>query len=148
MIVMSDDFNRDGPGTENYSPSLTREDGVLLYRTRSMHKIPPNGTPMVAGVVGNLMPPDPSTGGEYGQPSQLGWSDGFGKAIAKATSFTGRVITRPNMGVHPREGHVGYSTRTQRLRDRVLALYTDYTPSNQTVAREVIEGSANNGGRR
>lgn len=130
----------DGPGTEAYSPLLTPQDGVLVYRTRSTVKNPPNGAPVQPGTLAeNLMPPDPSKGGEMGPSSQLGWSTGFGK-LSRRTSFTGRVITRPTMGANPATGPVGYSTRTSRLRARIEALYNDYTPSNQAVAMEVIEG--------
>ena len=72
------------------------------------------------------------------QPSQLGWSNGFGK-LKRLTSFTGRVIARPTMGANPATGQVGFSTRTSRLRARIEALYTDYTPSEQTVATEVLD---------
>lgn len=128
-----------GPGTASYSPAYSAPDNVVLYGTRSSMRTFANGTSLTMPVVGDLMPPDPALGGEHGQADQLGWSTGFG-AFRRRTSFTGRVITRPTMGANPRTGPVGYSTRTARLRQRIEALYTDYTPSNQAVAREVIEG--------
>lgn len=139
---MSDDFDNEGPGTAAYSPALASQDGVLLYRTRSSHKLAANAVRMAEigiPVPGELMPPDPSMGGEMGQPNQLGWSDGFG-VFRTLGSFTGRVVTRPTMGAHPNVGEVGFSTRTSRLRSRIEALYTDYTPSNQAVAREIVDG--------
>ncbi len=135
---MSDETNVYGAGTAAYSPAMTVPDGTLIYRTRSSHKVPASGPAMTAGVIGNLMPPDPSEGGEYGQVAQLGWTDGLGKAVSNRTSFTGRTLVRPTMGVNPPTGPVGYSTRTARLRQRIEALYTDYTPSNQAVAQEVL----------
>lgn len=128
-----------GPGTASYSPAYTPADGVVVYRTRSSMRTFANGPSLAAPVVGNLMPPDPAIGGEHGQADQLGWSTGFGM-FRRRTSFTGRVITRPTMGANPRTGPVGYSTRTARLRQRIEALYTDYTPTNQAVAREVLDG--------
>lgn len=133
----------DGPGTEAYSPLLTPQDGVLLFRTRSTHRASAAAARMVPDTLpANLMPPDPSKGGEMGVGNQLGWSTGFG-AFRRMSTFTGRVITRPTMGANPATGPVGYSTRTSRLRARIEALYNDYTPSNQAVAQEVLEG--NNG---
>lgn len=135
---MADETNVYGPGTAVYSPAMNEPDGTLVYKTRSSHKLPGNGPAMSAQVVSNLMPPDPSEGGEYGQPSQLGWTDGLGKAVSNRTSFTGRTLVRPTMGANPAVGPVGYSTRSARLRQRIEALYQDYTPSNQAVAQEVL----------
>ena len=133
--------NLDGPGSASYSPAQTTADGVIFPRTRSMHKMSAADIPGFSGtpVVGNLMPPDPSMGGEMGQPNQLGWSTGFG-AFKRLTPLSGRVITRPTMGANPPVGPVGRSDRTTRLRARLDALYTDYTPASQTVAREILDG--------
>lgn len=136
---MSDEFDTDGPGTAAYSPAYTPPDGVLVYRTRTSHKASAADMPGSGPVPQDLLPPDPSIGGAMNQTNQLGWSTGFG-AFRRHSSFTGRVIARPTMGANPATGPVGYSTRTHRLRDRVLALYTDYTPSSQQVAREVLDG--------
>ena len=135
---MSDDFDRDGPGTAAYSPAKTAEDGVLVFRTRSTHKASAADNVGTGPVPHDLLPPSPSAGGAMNQPSQLGWSNGFGK-LKRLTSFTGRVIARPTMGANPATGQVGFSTRTSRLRARIEALYTDYTPSEQTVAKEVLD---------
>ena len=137
---MTNDYDLSGPGTANYSPAKSEPDGIVLFRTRSSHRRPANGEP-TPGSAPVLTLPDPAVGGQHGQPDALGWSDGLGKAISKSTSFTGRVITRPSMGANPAVGPVGYSTRTARLRARIEALYTDYTPSNQSVAQEVLNGN-------
>ena len=134
---MSDDFDLTGPGTANYSPAQTQGDGVIVYKTRSTFKRTPADLPGSGPVPSNLLPPSPSTGGAMNQTAQLGWSNGFGM-LRRRTSFTGRVITRPTMGANPPVGNVGYSTRQSRLRARIEALYTDYTPSNQAVAKEVL----------
>ena len=133
---MDAEFNRDGPGTENYGPVQAAPDAIF-YRTRSTHGTPPNGAPGSGPVPSNLMPPDPSTGGEMGQFNRLGFTRGFG-AFKRQSPFTGRVITAKPLGAHPPVGPVGYSTRSARLRKRVEALYSDYTPSDQEVAQEVM----------
>ena len=129
-------IERDGPGTENYRPIMAERDAVF-YATRSTRATPPNGNPGRMAQTFNLEPPDPTTGGEMGQFDQLGYSTGFG-AFKRGTPFTGRVITARPLGAHPPVGPVGYSTRSQRLRQRVEALYTDYTPSDQQVAQEIL----------
>lgn len=128
---------QNGPGSAGYSPAKTQPD-ALIFATRSTRGNGPTGgagnTPAVHSR--QLLPPSPSTGGEPGQLGRLGWSDGF-LAFRRRTSFTGRVITRPSMGVNPAVGEVGLSTRSQRLKNRVAALSTDYTPSSQSVAEEI-----------
>lgn len=128
-----------GPGTSAYRPAYSEPDGTVMYRTRSTHRTLANGAPLGGvSLPRDLMPPDPATGGEIGQGSQLGWSTGFGY-YRRIAAFTGRVITRPTMGANPAVGPVGRSNRQARLRARIEALYTDYTPGAQAVAREVIE---------
>lgn len=136
---MSDEFDTDGPGTSAYSPSHVEPDGVIIYRTRTTHKAYATDPAGVAVIPSELLPPDPSVGGEMGQFGQLGWSEGFGK-FKRLASFTGRTLTRPSMGANPATGPVGRSDRVSRLRARIEALYTDYTPSSQAVAREVLDG--------
>lgn len=127
-----------GPGTSAYAPAHAQPDAII-YRTRSTHRTLANGAPLGGvNVPTNLLPPDPSTGGEPGQGSQLGWSDGFGK-YRRISAFTGRTIVTQNPGPNPPVGPVGRSNRQARLRARIEALYTDYTPGAQAVAREVIE---------
>ena len=135
-VTMDTDFNRDGPGTENWRP-VQAEPDAIFFRTRSTHGSRPSDPAGFGPVPGDLMPPDPSVGGEMAQFGQLGWSTGFG-AFRRFSPFTGRVITAKPLGAHPPVGPVGYSTRSARLRKRVEALYTDYTPSDQEVAQEVL----------
>lgn len=134
-------IERDGPGTENYRPEHLPPDNVVIAATRSTRATPPNGRPGEMRQSFNLIPPDPTTGGEMGQLDQLGYSTGFG-AFKRTGTFTGRVVSGRPLGAHPPVGPVGMSTRSTRLRQRVEALYTDYTPSNQAVAREILDGRA------
>lgn len=134
---MPDSFDIDGPGTSSYAPAHSAQDGIILYRTRSYHAADATDMPGSAAVpdASSLAPPSPSTGGAMGQFGRLGWSNGFG-AFKRRTSFTGRVINVRTLPLNT-GGHVGYSTRSSRLRAKVQALYDDATPSSQAVAREV-----------
>ena len=130
------DHDINGPGTANYSPAYAKPDDVIMFRTRSKRGMDAAGNVGSGPVPTELMPPDPAVGGEMGQFSVLGWSDGFG-AFRRLSSFTGRVITLRSMGANPAVGPVGRSNRQARLRARIKALTTDYTPSSQAVVKEV-----------
>lgn len=125
-----------GPGTENYAPAKMLPDAFYPSITANT-ATPANGIDGNGNVPNakNLVPPDPSEGGAMGQFNRLGWSTGFLK-FRRHTSFDGRVVTPPPPSV-VQTGPVGRSNRQARLRARMQALITDYTPSVQAVIDEV-----------
>lgn len=131
---------QDGAGSTVHNPAYTEADDVIVFGTRSTMRAPANapaapneGIPSPSGA---LLPPDPAIGGQRRQFGALGFSDGFLK-FRRRSPFTGRVLVVPPMGVHPVEPGIGFSTRSQRLRNGVEALATDYTPASQEVAQEI-----------
>lgn len=127
----------DGPGSAVYGPGYTENDGAILpFQTRTQGAPANDVGPLFAAVIPDL--PNPAIGGETGPLGVLGFTDGF-LALRRKAAFTGRVIVRRSLGVHPASGPVGYTTRSQRLRNAVEALYSDYTPGSQEAAREIIE---------
>ena len=123
------------PGTEAWSPIESATDTRFNPGYDQTQKESPLGTGQA--ITHTLRLPDPSVGGTAGPESQLGWSEGFGSA-RMANSFRGQAIEVAPLGAHPVDGHVGLSTRSQRLRSGVSALYTNLTPSDEDVAREYV----------
>ncbi len=127
---------QDGPGSAAYSPINTEPDSVVIpFTTRSQGNRANVTGPNMSAEIPQL--PDPAVGGLMGPLAQLGYSTGF-LSFRRMSPFDGRTLVRRTMGVHPQDGPVGYSTRTQRLRNRVEALYNDYTPSAQAAAQEIV----------
>lgn len=79
-------------------------------------------------------PPDPAIGGMPGICYPLGYSTGIRNSRAFRQAFDGRTLVVAPMGVHPVQGPVGYSTRTDRLTYNVRALSGDNMRSNQSVS--------------
>lgn len=79
-------------------------------------------------------PPDPAIGGLPGISEGLGWSTGLRNNRAFRQAFDGRTLVVPSMGVHPIQGPVGYSTRSDRLAYGVAALSSDGMPTDQSVS--------------
>lgn len=124
------------PGTEAYSPIESAHDPRFNAGYAQTQKQSPLGAGVPVAPSG-LRLPDPSIGGHAGPEGQLGWSEGFG-AARMAHSFRGQALEVAPMGAHPVEGHVGLSTRSQRLKTGVSALYQNLTPSDEDVAREYV----------
>lgn len=121
-------------GDANNSPSLTRGYGDIgIAETVANHQQPPTAS---AGIEAAVVPPvpSPSVGGMPGRSHALGWSTGLRFARHLHARFTGRTLVVPNMGAHPAEGPVGFSTRLDRLSAGTQALYTDYVPDPKEVA--------------
>lgn len=78
-------------------------------------------------------PPDPATGGAPGLNQGFGWSTGLRQPRSMRTLFGGATLVRPTMGVHPADGPVGFSTRTDRLEAGVAALYDQWLPTQRTI---------------
>ena len=131
----------DGPGSAVYAPTKTERDGILMPRTRSSQASTAFNVPIDGQVnhSGTLKVPNPSEGGEFGSGSRLGWSEGFGRMFRRA-SFTGATLVGKSLGVNPVEGHVGFSTRQQKLRNGVISTMTDSAPDNEAVAKEIVGG--------
>lgn len=129
----------DGPGSSSYLPVKMEPDDAIVYSTRSTRGANATTPPETNMAIGShdLTLPDPAVGGERGPFGVLGWSTGFGM-YRRTTPFTGRNL-RVSPPLLKAEGHVGFSTRSQRLRNGVEALQTDYTPSSQEAAREIVE---------
>lgn len=81
-------------------------------------------------------PPDPAVGGQPGMTHALGWTTGLRISRAFRGLFGGQTLVMPSMGVHPIQGPVGYSTRTDRLVYGVHALTGNDVPTNQSVAEQ------------
>ena len=129
----------DEPGSAGYSPPNSEADGVVFYSTRSTQPTPANAVSGDTSIIAQVpQPPSPSVGGEARQNGALGWSTGFGFFRRFRGGFTGRTLVVPSMGLHPADGPVGFSTRSQRLRNRVQALTNDYTPTRQEAVQEVV----------
>lgn len=79
-------------------------------------------------------PPDPAIEGLPGISRGLGWSTGIRNSREFRQAFDGRSLVVPNMGAHPIQGPVGYSTRTDRLSYGVAALRSDGVPTDQEVS--------------
>jgi hypothetical protein len=60
-------------------------------------------------------PPDPAVGGLPGMTHALGWTTGLRLSRSFRQLFGGQTLKMPSMGVHPIQGPVGYSTRSDRL---------------------------------
>lgn len=133
------DNGLDKPGSAGYSPTYTEPDNVIVFATRSTRAAEPNEPPTgnLAKTGHDITLPNPSEGGEVGQYDRLGWSTGFGM-LRRKTAFTGRTLAVAPMGANPKTGSVGYSTRSQKLRNGVEALSNDYTPSSQEAAQEIV----------
>lgn len=138
---------RDSPGSAAYSPAFPLEEPpVYVTRSEAVHRYPANGQtgdwtgPYVTP--GSLLPPKPDVGGEAGRVQQLGWTYGILHDRSMHKALSGMTLVRPSMGAHPAYGPVGYSTRSQRLANGVEALFTDYTPDAQTVARRMVGAGA------
>lgn len=133
------------PGSAGFSPAF----GTVPYPEN-----PAFGAnhlePVSVGQRGNWpearagLPPEPSYGGQPGVVRQLGWSTGFRRLGKLHNRMTGRTLVVPNMGAHPAVGPVGFSTRSQRLRNKVEALRTDYTPTAAQVQQSFV-GPLNKG---
>lgn len=100
------------------------------------HRRSPLDSSSDAGVAFVPRPPDPAVGGQPGMTHGLGWSTGIRNGRAFRQHFTGQTLVMPSMGVHPVQGPVGYSTRTDRLSYGVAALNGPDIPSNASVAQQ------------
>lgn len=124
----------DAVGSEGYDPTaeVPTPAGV---RTRSNHRAYANSpyTPDGGYVGQRLTIPDPSVGGQWYQGPALGWNTGLSPYGTLSQPFSGATLTISPMGANPREGNVGYTTRSQRLRNGVLAGQTDYTPAPSAI---------------
>jgi len=78
--------------------------------------------------------PDQDTGGFFESIQRLGFSWGLG-AFRMGTRMRGQLIERDPIGLHPADGPVGFGTRSNR---RPVFLYTDYTPSDEEVAKAAM----------
>lgn len=78
-------------------------------------------------------PPDPAVGGKAGLTKFLAWSTGLRNTRAFRQAFDGRTLRVSNMGPHPIQGPVGYSTRSDRLFYGVQNLKGSGTPSSAAV---------------
>lgn len=126
--------------TEDYSPALDGYiDAAGAVPPVALHEGSPfdNTQPVIVPVV--VAPPDPSYGGQAGTSKPLGWSTGIRSSRAFRQPFDGRTLRVPSMGVHPAEGPVGYSTRSDRLVYAARALQSDGMPDNATVAAEFAD---------
>lgn len=87
-------------------------------------------------------PPDPAIGGKPGISHALGWSTGLRNSRAFRQAFDGRTLVVSTMGVHPIEGPVGYSTRSDRLFYGAQALRGDGMSDNNKVAANLSNPNA------
>lgn len=89
-------------------------------------------------------PPDPAVGGKPGMTHALGSTTGIRNSRAFRQLFTGLTLKVPSMGVHPIQGPVGYSNRTNNLVYGINALSGNDIPSNNSVAQQfaIPDGNA------
>lgn len=99
-----------------------------------------HSNPIPAAVVPD--PPDPALGGKPGMTHALGWSTGMRNSRAFRQAFDGRTLVVPNMGVHPIQGPVGYSSRSDRLVYGVEALQGSKTPDDSQVSQHFADPNA------
>lgn len=131
----------DTPGTAGYSPAYAA-DGIndnpinplqLVNHRASANEEQGDWTaPKTEG--GSLLPPSPSVGGQPGRTNQLGWTTGLSQTRRLRQKFTGRTLVVPTMGAHPAVGPVGFSTRSQRLRNGVGELTASRLPPSSVIA--------------
>lgn len=82
-------------------------------------------------------PPDPAVEGKPGITRFLSWTTGLRNTRAFRQAFDGRTLRVANMGPHPIQGPVGYSTRSDRLFYGVQNLRGNGTPTSATVAKDM-----------
>lgn len=90
-----------------------------------MHEVGPGGTP--------LKRPSTNVGGFLETVQRLGFSWGLG-SHRMATRMRGQMIEAEPMAL-PADGPVGFATRSTR---RPIFLYSDFTPSDEDVARSAM----------
>ena len=123
--------------TEDYSPVMGGYMDVAgAVPPNANHRESPTDSSR-GGVASGFVPrpPDPAIGGLPGISHGLGWSTGLRNSRAFRQAFDGRTLVVPTMGVHPIQGPVGYSTRSDRLSYGIAALSSDGMPTNEQVGK-------------
>lgn len=122
---------------EDYSPEV---DGYIdvaqAVPVIAVHRQSPFNDTQPVIVPAVPAPPCPSYGGEPGNSIGLGWSTGIRNSRAFRQPFDGRTLVMPNMGVHPVNGPVGYSNRTNNLVYNARATQSDNMVDSATVTAE------------
>lgn len=125
---------------EDYSPgSEFVPDVAQAVPVIATHGVSPfqSANPIPAAFVPR--PPDPAVGGQGGSMGVLGWSTGRRNGRAFRQRFGGQTLVVPAMGVHPIQGPVGFSTRTDRLTYKVDALTGDDIPTDESVGSQYAD---------
>ena len=122
----------DSVGTAAYHP------GTVVFGTRSQPGAAANAPRPVIAYAGPQSVPNPAFEGEAAPEGKLGHSRGFGD-IFRATAFRGRTLVVAAMGANPREGHIGFLTRSMRA--KVEALTTDNFPNDTDVANAYADSA-------
>lgn len=106
----------------DYSPSLSNDaSGHLVSPAGNNHPVVANQptNPQASGFNPSAFvprPPDPATGGEPGPGKRLGWSTGLRTSRSFRRRFDDEsIVIETYNKVHPVEGPVGFSSRTDRL---------------------------------
>lgn len=123
-------------GTSAYYEPNTEPDPIVQPSSDPYPQMPSQIGPDIAENVStprDWEPPRPDTGGFVETFQRLGFSWGLNR-FRMNTAMRGAVVEAAPPALHP-IGPVGFGTRSNR---RAAFLFTDYTPSDEDVARAAM----------